>query len=468
MEPEFTNHIKTITDNSVSTYDTAARHAKDNGAMYCRVFTCTPGDLDTAMGLEAQYLLNATRPWTERFYDWTEEQIDEYIKAGESNRIVYIEYHYYQIGLTEEWLEDIAAKINDPLVVRREILLQRLHGSSSSPYPKEDIEYLADIQKKPIKSIWLLDFYEFFVYKEIDPGIPYILGIDCSTGTNSDHNAITAINPYTMEPELEFQCNYIGETLYERVIIELVTKIMPRAIVCIERNSVGDGIIDHLLHSKIAHRLYYDKAKDLVADNMHTNESVESMLKKQAADKKFYGVYTEGTSRQSMFAILSNHIANYKEKFVTKFITEDISRLVKTSSGKVVAGPGFHDDNIMSYLIAMYVFYHGNNLPAFGFVPGSQEIKNKNMGINHYSEVELKKVLPDAEVRAIQEQREVAKIMDYEALLRETLAREQAHSMSLLNSSLNISSNTYDVTTDVSPYDDDGEIPLSMFDQWNI
>ena len=49
MEPEFTNHIKTITDNSVSTYDTAARHAKENGAMYCRVFTCTPGDLDDEM-----------------------------------------------------------------------------------------------------------------------------------------------------------------------------------------------------------------------------------------------------------------------------------------------------------------------------------------------------------------------------------------------------------------------------------
>lgn len=426
------------------------------------------GDLDTAMGLEAQYLLNATRPWTERFYDWTEEQIDAYIKAGDSNHIVYIEYQYYQIGLTDEWLENIAAKINDPLTVRREILLQRLHGSSASPYPKEDIEYLADIQKKPIKSIWLLDFYEFFVYNEIDPSIPYILGIDCSTGTNSDHNAITAINPYTMEPELEFQCNYIGETLYEKVIIELVTKIMPRAIVCIERNSVGDGIIDHLLHSKIAHRLYYDKAKDLVADNMHVNESVESMLKKQAADKKFYGVYTEGTSRQSMFAILSNHIANYKEKFITKFITEDISRLVKTPSGKVVAGPGFHDDNIISYLIAMYVFYHGNNLPAFGFIPGTQEIKNKNKGIQHYSEVELRKVLPDAEVRAMKEQREVTKIMDYEALLRETLVREQSKSITLLSSSLNVESDSYNISTDVSPYDeDDGVIPLTMFDDWN-
>ena len=41
-EPEFTNHIRTIVSNSVSTYETAARNAEANGAMYARIFTCTP------------------------------------------------------------------------------------------------------------------------------------------------------------------------------------------------------------------------------------------------------------------------------------------------------------------------------------------------------------------------------------------------------------------------------------------
>lgn len=122
----------------------------------------------------------------------------------------------------------------------------------------------------------------------------------------------------------------------------------------------------------------------------------------------------------------------------------------------------------MSYLIAMYVFYHGNNLPAFGFVPGSQEIKEKNKGISHYSETELGKVLPREEVKAIQEQQKTTKMMDYESILRETLAKEQARSMSLLTSSLNIESDSYNPTTDVSPYDDEGEIPLSMFNDWNF
>lgn len=44
-EPEFTPHIKTIVSNSVSTFETASSRAKANGAMYGRIFTCTPKSL---------------------------------------------------------------------------------------------------------------------------------------------------------------------------------------------------------------------------------------------------------------------------------------------------------------------------------------------------------------------------------------------------------------------------------------
>lgn len=41
-EPEFTEFIKEIIENSVSTFETAARAAKKNGKLYGRIFTCTP------------------------------------------------------------------------------------------------------------------------------------------------------------------------------------------------------------------------------------------------------------------------------------------------------------------------------------------------------------------------------------------------------------------------------------------
>lgn len=340
-EPEFTNHIKTIISNSVSTFATAAENAKRNHAMYARIFTCTPGDLDTKMGMEAQEILDKTAKWTEKLYDMTDEERQQYLDAhGEDcNKILYIEYSYTQIGRTEQWLKEISAKIGDPLTVRREILLQRLHGSSLSPFPQEDIEYIVEMERKPIDELWLLDYYKFDIYRKLDRSIPYLVGVDCATGTNGDNNAITVINPYTLEPDAEFECSFIGETMYENLIKELV-KIIPRACIIIERNSIGDGIVDHLLHSPISSRLYFDKAKDLVAEKFKEIETVESMLKKQAQLKSFYGVYTGPKSRETMMSILARHVNERKEHFVTHNVIRDLSRLIKKPNGRVEAGPG--------------------------------------------------------------------------------------------------------------------------------
>ena len=293
------------------------------------------------MGQEAQELLDKTAKWTEKLYDKTDDEINKYIEAqGEDcNKILYIEYSYTQIGKTEKWLKEIAAKIQDPLTVRREILLQRLHGSSLSPFPQEDIEYIVETEKKPIDELWLLEYYRFDIYKPLDRSIPYIAGIDCATGTNSDNNAITILNPYTLEPDAEFECNYIGETMFEKLIIELV-KVLPRVVLCIERNSMGDGIIDHLMHSPVSNRLYFDKARDLVDETMKENETIESMLKKQNQKKTYYGVFTGSHSREDMMTILARHVNEYKEKFVTHNVIRDLSRLIRISSGKIVAGPG--------------------------------------------------------------------------------------------------------------------------------
>ena len=76
-EPEFTNHIKTIVENSLSTFETASRNAKKNGALYGRCFSCTPGDLDTAMGQESQELLANTTKWTEHMYDMAYDPFDD-------------------------------------------------------------------------------------------------------------------------------------------------------------------------------------------------------------------------------------------------------------------------------------------------------------------------------------------------------------------------------------------------------
>lgn len=469
-EPEFTNHIKTIVSNSVSTFEQAAQNARRNNAMYARIFTCTPGDLDTKQGIEAQEILDKTCKWTEKIYDWTDEQIQAYLdsQGSDCNRIFYIEYQYYQIGLTQEWLRDISAKIGDPLTVRREILLQRLHGSSLSPFPQEDIEFIVETERKPIDELWLLEYFKFDIYKSLNKNTPYLVGVDCSTGTDGDNNAITIIDPYTIEPVAEFECSYIGEKRYIKLLIDLVQNHIPRSVLCIERNSVGDAIIDFLLDSPIAGNLYFDKDKDFLEERMRQHETVESMLKREAKQKTYYGVYTSGQSRTDMMSILARHVNEYKEKFITHNIIRDLSRLVRTGSGKVEAGSGFHDDSVMSYLIALYVYYHGNNLVAFGIVKGLRDEEITNKGLKRADEINPA-LVDQSLINQVKQQEEFEMQKTYEDIMREAIKKSQKESYALYQSGMSKSdvfNNTPDSMIDTNG-DDDGSIDLSFFNNLN-
>lgn len=475
-EPEFTPYIKTIIENSVSTFETASRNAKKNGAMYCRAFSCTPGDLDTSMGQEAQEVLSHTTKWSEHMYDMRYDSLNDdknellqYVKNNGGNGIVYIEYSYKQLGLTDEWLRNMYNKIQNPVVVKREILLQRIRGSSDSPFDQEDIEYMASMVQPIIDELYLCDHFRFDIYKKLERLTPYLVSIDCSTGTNGDSNAITIINPYTVRPDAEFKCPYIGETQFEKLIIELVQQHLPRACIIIERNSVGDGIIDHLLNSPIRSNLYFDKNKDLVESNLADQSNVVSMLKRQGDQKKFYGVYTDNKSREDMMAILFRRVAEFKDDFVTKNITDDIAHLVRFKSGKVAAQIGFHDDSIMSYLIGMYVWYHGNNLSMWGIVKGAKEIENQNQGLHRSVEdIENMDILPADTIAAMKKQEKVRKENDYETIMREALIKAQRESLELHKKGL-VENETLDRSQDVQLEEIYGNnsIDMSFFDEMN-
>lgn len=432
------------------------------------------GDLDTECGQEGQELLEHTVKWTEEMYSWSKEKIESYIKANDSNHIVYIEYDYHQIGKTEEWFRNIAAEIGNPLVVRREILLQRLRGSDNSPYPREDMDAIIEMEHKPIGHFYLQEYFRMDYYEELDKKIPYIVGIDCSTGTLKDNNAMTIVNPYTLQVAAEFECSFIGERLYYKAIKELVLRHLPKAILVIERNHVGDAILDFLLASSVAGNMYFDKNKDLLAQEISDATDRTSILKQRAAEKPYYGVYTEGKSRERMFSILANHVTNHKESFVGHCVTRDLSRLIVKPSGRIEAGGKFHDDSIMSFLSALYVYYHGNNLALFGFRKGEKEIENQNQGIDlPIDKVEVDAMDLPAEVKQLvkEEQKKQNNTPDYEEMLRKAVFESQKETIKLSQSSINYNSAYQempdDLVDDMTP-GNMGSIPLSFFDEINM
>jgi hypothetical protein len=190
------------------------------------------------------------------------------------------------------------------------------------------------------------------------------------------------------------------------------------------------------------------------------------MLKMNAQRKTYYGVWTGTESRKQMMSILSRHVEEYKDNFITHNVIRDLSRLVRTNSGKVEAGPGFHDDSIMSYLIALYVYYFGNNLLAFGVLKGLQDEEIDNSGMKHADEINPALVSSEL-IAQVRQQEEFNSRKSYEDILKDALRKSQQESAMLAKKKL-ASNPIIENSTDDGTIDDPvGEIPLDFFSEIN-
>ena len=330
-------------------------------------------------------------PWTEKIYDMTDEEIEEYKSAykesyhSDTNNVksgrevldcFYIEYQYFQVRKTYDWVLEQYKLSGDRSAIRREILMQRLRGTTESPFAPEDIEYLISHMIKSTDDLILMKKWRFRLYEHgidktinnevlaFDRNIPYIVAIDPS-GSGSDNTAITIINPKNLRVAAEFKNPYISTTDLVRMIIELINNHIPKAVLYPERNSMGIAVLQMLAETSVRENLYWtdnDRQVDKLAE-----ESAEEYQMRLSSDVwKKYGVYTTKKVRDMMFQILFRHVNEFKEILNTEYVVDDICKLVETVTGRIEASKGEHDDCIMSYLIGMYLFYTGDNLEIFG------------------------------------------------------------------------------------------------------
>lgn len=462
-EVEFTPHIYTIVTASGPAYRTASENAKRNGAAYCRIFTSTPGDLDSKPCQEALKIINGACTWTEKFYDWSIEDIEDYVDQNSENGIIYIEYQYTQLGLGEDWFTSACkAVLNDPKKIKREIFLQRMRGSSDSPFEPEDLEVIESKKGKIVEEIFINKFYKLDVYEKINKKQLYLIGVDCASGGGGDNSAVTVFDPYTQMAIAEFRSPLISYNNLKHFLYILVKRHIPRGVLCIERNHTGDAIIDDLRRTDIAGNIYFDSNKDLVGDGINDKLDSKGMLQLDAARRKLYGVYTTTKARAVMMDILFRYVEEFKESFHTEFIIGDLFALIKDKRGKIVAGPGFHDDSIMSFLICLYVFHHGNNLSRFGYVKGNlpnEEERNKGLEYN-----EVIEELPD-DVKQMFDTKIVKPQSDYnEKFVQEIQkARREALQYDRLTRPINVTEDIYQ-EEEMGGFD---SISLDFFDELN-
>lgn len=369
-EVEFTRYIKTIIDAAGPAFGTASRNAKANGAPYCRIFTTTPGNMDSEPVATTVEFRKQMMRFSESLYDRTIEDAKEIIDTNSAIDIVYIEYSYIELGKDEKWFIETAKKVsNDKIKIRREILLKRIRGSSTSPFEAEDLEEIANLIKTPIEEIYINKIYPMYVYEKLNRNVPYIVGVDVASGRAGDYSAVTILDPYTIRPVADFRSNITTTPKLVSFLMSLVTRYIPRAILTIENNNMGSSVIDMLRTSPISGNLYFDNNKFFIPDATQRLDA-KGFAILDAKNSRSYGINTNPKTRDIMYNILFNQVREHKGDFVTKFIGDDLNALVRNPAGRVAAANGSHDDSMMSYLIALFTFFHGSNLARYGYSRG--------------------------------------------------------------------------------------------------
>ena len=360
-EYAFILHNSIIYASATPAFSTASANAKRNGAPYGILITTTPGDLTTAEGEDAFNTKNNATPFNEAFYDYSMQQLEELKNTNTKSSFIYIRFTYKQLGSGEKYFKQMCIDLKNVWAdIRREILLEWSVSSDNSPFTKQDLETVQALVREPVTQVCLGKYYFMDLYKPMayeSVNWPPIIGVDVSAGYDQDSTAITVVDSRTTEVVACLNCNYISLSDLTKVIYELVVKHMPNAIVNIERNGVGHGVLSNLVKTKIKRNLYYEY-KDRVLEERSQGATIQKMTRKV----KIYGFDNTNRSRTLLMDILRDRMENHKAKFISPIIYNELCTLEVKKNGRIEHADKHHDDQVFSYLIALYVWYEGEDL----------------------------------------------------------------------------------------------------------
>lgn len=119
----------------------------------------------------------------------------------------------------------------------------------------------------------------------------------------------------------------------------------------------GSSVIAILKKSKIKRNLYYE-IKDRVTEERMDGFAINRRKQKV----KVYGFDETKNSRNLLMEILRDRMDNHKSRFIARIIYEELCTLEVKKNGKIEHADNAHDDQIFSYLMALYVWYYGKDL----------------------------------------------------------------------------------------------------------
>ena len=119
----------------------------------------------------------------------------------------------------------------------------------------------------------------------------------------------------------------------------------------------GISVIQRLCKTSVKKNLYWE-IKDRVIEE--TFNGIRSVKKSQKV--RVYGIDSTREVRARLIEILYDRVQYHKDKFIAPILHAEMQSMEVKKNGKVEHSQNSHDDQVFSYLMALYVWYDGKNL----------------------------------------------------------------------------------------------------------
>ena len=345
--------------NAAPSIRTASENARRAGAPYGITITTTAAFMATPEGQAAYAMKENATPFNEQWYDLTWPQLQQILHANTKSNFVYVKYTYQELGYSEAWFNELCVLLKNSWPdIRREILLEWDAGVENSPFSPDDLDIIRGLVRQPISVVYLLGKYRFETYLQADiEHYPPIIGVDPAGGYKQDSSAITIIDSQTTKVLGCLNCNYISTVDLARCVEFIVRNWTPRAIISVERNGVGHGVIANLKKAGLGKNLYYE-IKDVIQEERQ--DGVHAY--KHKIRTKVFGIINSHETRKDLIDILIDRVEMHKDKIISPIIYNELLGMELKRNGRVEHSDATHDDQVFSMLMALYVWYHGTNL----------------------------------------------------------------------------------------------------------
>ncbi len=379
-EMAFFANIATTYPVALNSTIAAIRAAKKNNQLYGNMITTTAGELNTESGKYTHDLLCSSLLFTEFLYD-TESNVKlkELVKANSKQGMVYCEFSYRQLGMTDEWFQETANRSTGTKEsIERDLL--NIWSRGGGLHDAVSDKYLKVLYKNKRDPLWtetidgfIIRWYlpKDLVKSEAFLKIPIVMGTDSSENIGKDSTTIVMVDARNMKVVGVCSCNTVNII---KVALFIATFLYnPNFLFIPERNSTGSAIVDTIIiefekrginpFKKIYNNVIQDRNKyknvNYLAHNAH-NDHRGQFGWRNTGSKSMGRTFLYNT----VFFKALDHGA---EHVYDRTIVNEIAGLVE-KNGRIDHAAGGHDDHVIAYTLCCFLLFWGENLQLYEFL----------------------------------------------------------------------------------------------------